>query len=244
MTTKITPKPEPIAVNLRTLRAQLDARAEAKKEAEAREREAEQRADQDNLLVYARGIVTALEPAVAASAAWAAAPVDMQALRQTFGERVPVWMLSDAVNTGSAPIADAARVADEAARLVAELARPGLLPASRLAAILTALERAAGHAEGFRAIYGAWTRVRQDGAALLPAIRSLLDQLEARWTPTAAELALLAREQQKLTEAAANMPRPTPPAPHRRVGGADFDAATSTNTQSRRPLLENLENLE
>jgi hypothetical protein len=232
-------KAQPAVVDdLRTLRDALDAPARAKAEAEAREREAEQRAYQDGLLNYARRIVTDLEPAVAAWAAWAAAPVDMQALRQTFGELVPVWRASDNVNTGSAPIADAARVAGEAAKLVTELARPGLLPPARLAAILTALERAAGHAEGFPAIYGAWTRVRQDGVALLPAIRTLLDTLERRWTPTAAELALLREQQQRLADAAKAMPPIPPTAPRRAIPGADFDA-TAPAVSRRGPLLEN-----
>jgi hypothetical protein len=238
-----TKKTEPaVADDLRTLRAALDEPARVKKEAEEREREAEQRARQDGLLAYARRIVTDLEPAVAATAAWEAAPVDMTALRATFGEGVPVWRASDTVNSGSAPIATAARLAGEAARLVTELARPGLLPPARLAAILTALDGAAGHAEGFSAVYGGWVRVRQDAVALLPAIRTLLDALARRWTPTAEELALLAQQQQKLADAARAMPAPTPPAPRRGISGADFDAAQPTAAR-RAPLLENLEDL-
>jgi hypothetical protein len=236
-------KAQPAVVDdLRTLRDALDAPARAKAEAEAREREAEQRAYQDGLLNYARRIVTDLEPAVAAWAAWAAAPVDMQALRQTFGELVPVWRASDNVNTGSAPIADAARVAGEAAKLVTELARPGLLPPARLAAILTALERAAGSAEGFLAVYAGWVRVRRDSVALLPAIRTLLDTLERRWATSEEENALLARQQQRLAAAAKAMPPIPPAAPRRGIPGADFDAAQPT-TSRRPPLIENMEDL-
>jgi hypothetical protein len=240
MTTKT--KPEPVGDDLRSLRDALDA-PQRERDAEAkRQQEAEQRVRQDGLLVYARRIVTDLEPAVAATAAWAAAPVDMTALRATFGELVPVWRASDSVNSGSRPIADAARMAGEAARLVTELARPGLLPASRLAAILTALERAAGYAEGFPAVYGGWVRVRQDGVALLPAIRTLLAALERRWATSEEENALLARQQQRLAAAAKAMPPIPPAAPRRGIPGADFDAAQPT-TSRRPPLIENMEDL-
>jgi hypothetical protein len=226
--------------DLRSLRDALDAPARARVEAEARAHEAEQRTRQDGLLAYARRIVKDLETAVAASAAWVAAPVDVTALRKTFGELVPVWRASDAVNTGSAPIADAARQSGEVARLVKELERPTLLSAGRLEAVLKALDSAASHAEGFPAVYAAWIRARQDGVALLPAIRGLLDALERRWTPSAEENALLARHQQHLAAAAAAMPPIAPPPPRRGIPGADFDAAAPRMSLPHR-LLENLD---
>lgn len=235
---------EPVVVaDLRTLRDALDAPARARVEAEAREREGEQRTRQDGLLTYARKIAEKLETAVAASAAWAAAPVDMAALLRTFGELVPVWRASDAVNSGSHPIVDAARQSGEVARLVKELERPGVLPAVRLEAILRVLERAAGHAEGFPAVYAAWTRARQDGVALLPAIRDLLDALERRWTTSAEENALLARHQQRLADAAAATRPYAPPPPPRGIPGAQLDATSAAPLTTRRPLLENMEDL-
>lgn len=236
MATKTKSEPD-----LRTLRDALDAPARAKADAEARAREAEQRTRQDALLAYARRIVTDLEPAAAAVAAWDAAPVNMPAFRATFGEGVPVGRAFDHVNSGSHPITDAARVAGEVDRLTTELAQPALLPAARLAAILTALDRAAGHAEGFIGVYAVWIRVREDAVALLPAIRALLDALERRWTPTATEHALLVQQQQRF--AAAAMP-PTPPAaPRRGVSGARLDAPSAGQPVARRPMLETMEDL-
>jgi hypothetical protein len=227
MTMTMKTKPDAVVVDdLRSLRAALDAPARERAAAEAREREAEQRTRQDGALPYARRIGVKLETAVAASTAWAAAPVDMLALRKTFGELVPVWQASDAVNS-----------------LVTELARPTLLPPARLTAILTALDRAAGHAEGFPAIYAAWVRARQDGLALLPAIRDLLNALERRWTTSAEENALLARHQQHLAAAAAAMPPIVPPAPRRGISGARLDEPSAVQLAPRRPLLENMEDL-
>lgn len=237
MTTK---KSEPVVVDaLRSLRAALDAPARERAAAEAREREAEQRTRQAAALSYARAVRAKLETARTAATAWAAAPVDMTALRATFGESVPVWRASDLVNSGSAPIATAARIAGEVDRLMAELARQGMLPAARLDMILKALDGAAGQAESFRGVYAGWIRMREDAVALLPAIRGLVDALERRWTPTAAERALLASQQQWLADVTAAMPPIPPPAPRRGIPNATFDAETNTSTLSQRPMLEN-----
>lgn len=232
-------KAKPEAVDdLRSLRDALDAPARAKVEVAARERDAEQRQRQDGLLAYARRIAKDLEPAVAAKAAWDATPVDVAALRKTFGELVPVWRASDAVNSGSRPIEDAVGVAGEVARLVTELERPALLPPARLAAILPALEHAAGTAEGFLPIYAAWIRVREDGLAELEMVQKLYYALRRRWKPTEAERALLARQQEHLAAAAAAMPPIPPPRPRKGISGADFDA-TATTTSAPHRLLEN-----
>jgi hypothetical protein len=122
---------------------------------------------------------------------------------------------------------------------VKELERPTLLPAARLAAILTALDDAAGHAEGFIGIYTNWIAVRQNAVAQLPPVLKLHYALRRRWQPTEAELALLARQQEHLADAAAaEARRPyAPPAP-RRVPGADFDAVAPRTSAPHR-LLEN-----
>jgi hypothetical protein len=242
MTTK---KPEPVVVDdLRSLRAALDAPARERAAAEAREQEGEQRTRQDGALTYARKIAEKLETAVAASAAWDATPVDVQQLVRTFGADTPLLRAYDAVNSGSHPIADAARTAGEVAALVKELERPTLLPAGRLEAILKALEHAAGRADGFLGVYAGSIRVREDAVAQLVPVLKLHYALRRRWTPTEAERALLARWQQRLADAAAaEARRPYTPPPARRIPGANFDAVQPAPSV-RRPLVGNMEDIE
>jgi hypothetical protein len=229
-------KSEPAApvADLRTLRAAVDAPARQRAEVEAREREAEQRTRQDALLVYARQIAEALAPAVTALAAWTVTPVAWPEFLRIFGEGTAVTRLGDAVNGGSAPIADTARVAGEVAALVRELEQPPVLPAPRLAAILGALDHAAGHAEGWPSLYASWIRVREDGRVQLEAALKLTDALRRHWTPSAEERTLLAQQQERLAAASTAMPSITPKAPARAVSGAVLDGMPSL-VQSERP---------
>jgi hypothetical protein len=244
MTMNTKAKSEPVVVDdLRALRDALDAPARAKKEAEDRAREAEERAAQDGLLTYARKIITDLAPAVAASAAWTATAVNLQDLVHTFGADTPIMRAHNHVNTGSGPVEDAARAVDAVERLVTELARPALLAPGRLQEIRTVLDQAAGRAESFDGVYAAWVKVREDAVLLCPPLLKLIYDLRRRWTPSEAERAVLARWQARLDAAAAALPRPVAPAPRRGVLGAVFDAV-APRPSARRPLVENLEDIE
>lgn len=243
MTTKTTKPEQPDAVDdLRGLRAAVDAPLRAEREAEQAHHEAVQWAQQTAVGRYGRGVLATVKIEPSPVAAWAkAAPATSTPVLR--GRRWGPELLEarDRATAQSIVVPDLAALVPAATAALATLDGPDLLPPDQLTALLAKLDGWAARAQSRSGDLAGWTRTRAEAAQLLRETAADLAAHAAWLQPSAEDLAALAAHQQTLADAAASQPPIPVPAPRRRVGGADYDAAPQTRTPARRPLLENLE---